>query len=210
VTRILIADDHPIVRSGIRAVLAAQPTWQVVAEAADGEDAVAKALQTAPDVAIVDYALPRLNGIEVTRQIREKLSRTEVLIFTMHDNDALVGELLKAGGRGFLLKSEGGSNLIAAVRSLASHAPFFTGRVSEALIRSFTWRPRGETSALSARERQVIQLIAEGCTSKEVARLLNISHKTVDTHRAAIMRKLQLGSPVALVRYAVRNKLVVA
>jgi DNA-binding NarL/FixJ family response regulator len=128
----------------------------------------------------------------------------------MYDSDPLLRELLDAGARGYLLKSDAARDLVAAVRALASHTPFFTGRVSEALIRSFTWRPRGETSALSARERQVVQLIAEGCTSKEVARLLNISHKTVDTHRAAIMRKLQLGSPVALVRYAVRNMLVVA
>jgi DNA-binding NarL/FixJ family response regulator len=210
VTRILIADDHAIVRSGVRALLEAQPAWEVVAEAADGVEAIAKAIETAPDVAILDYSLPLMNGIAVAKQIRKRLPRAEILIFTMYDSDPLLRELLDAGARGYLLKSDAARDLVAAVRALASHTPFFTGRVSEALIRSFTGRPCAKGSALSGRERQVVQLIAEGYTNKEVAKLLNISLKTVETHRAAIMHKLQLGSPAALVRYAVRNKLVVA
>ena len=208
VTRILIADDHEVVRSGLRNILEAQPTWEVVAEAADGKEAVAKAIETAPDIAIIDYSLPILNGVEVTRQIRNRLPRTEVLIFTMHDNEALVRQLLQAGARGYLLKSDASRHLIAAIEALASHKPFFTANVSEALLRSFTARPDREGSALTARERQVVQLIAEGQTNKEIAKLLNISLKTVETHRASIMRKLNIGSSAALVRYAVRNKLV--
>ena len=210
VTRILIADDHAIVRSGVRALLEAQPTFEVVAEAADGKEAIAKAIETKPDVAIVDYSLPVMNGIEVTRQIRKRLPSTEVLIFTMYDSDPILRDLLGAGARGYLLKSDAGRELVAAVRALASHTPFFAGRVSERMIRSFTERPFGEASAISARERQVVQLIAEGHSNKEVAKLLGISLKTVETHRATIMRKLQLGSPAALVRDAVRNKLVEA
>ena len=190
-TRILIADDHEVVRSGLRTILEAQPTWEVVAEAADGKEAVAKAIETAPDIAIIDYSLPILNGAEVTRQIRAGLPRTEVLIFTMHDNEALVRQLLEAGARGYLLKSDAKRHLIAAIEALASHKPFFTGKVSEALLRSFTARQGGEGSALTARERQVVQLIAEGKTNKAIAKLLSISLKTVETHRATIMRKLE-------------------
>ena len=210
VTRILIADDHAIVRSGVRSLLETQPAWEVVAEAADGAEAIAKAIETAPDIAIIDYSLPQMNGIEAARQIRKRLPRTEILIFTMYDSDPLLRELLNAGARGYLLKSDASRDLVAAVRALASHTTFFTGRVSEALIRSFTGRSCDDVSALSARERQVVQLIAEGYSNKDVARLLNISLKTVETHRAAIMRKLQLGSPAALIRYAVRNQLIVA
>ena len=208
VTRILIADDHEVVRSGLRKILEAQPGWEVVAEAADGKEAVAKAIETVPDIAIVDYSLPILNGLEVTRQIRQRQPRTEVLIFTMHEDDALITELLQAGVRGYLLKSDASRYLIAAVDSLASRKPFFTSSVSEALLRSFIARTGREVSALTPRERQIVQLIAEGHTNKAIAQLLNISLKTVETHRAAVMRKLNLASSAALVRYAIRNRLV--
>jgi DNA-binding NarL/FixJ family response regulator len=208
VTRILIADDHEVVRSGLRKILETQPAWEVVAEAADGKEAVSKAIETVPDIAIVDYSLPILNGLEVTRQIRQRLPRTEVLIFTVHENDALVTELLQAGARGYLLKSDASRYLIAAIDSLASRKPFFSSSVSEALLQSFIARTGREVSALTPRERQIVQLIAEGRTNKAIAELLNISLKTVETHRAAVMRKLNLASSAALVRYAIRNKLV--
>ena len=202
--RILIADDHDVVRSGLRRIVEAQPNWQVVAEAGDGKEAVQKALETKPDVAIIDYSLPLINGAEATRQIRSVLPRTEVLIFTMHDNETLIGELLKAGARGYLVKTDAQRHLIGAIEALAAHKPFFTGKVSEALLDSFLLGPARDRSALTHRERGVVQLVAEGYTNKQIAGLLDISLKTVETHRAAIMRKLNLTSPAALVRYAMR------
>ena len=206
--RILIADDHDVVRSGLRRIVEAQPNWQVVAEAGDGKEAVQKALETKPDVAIIDYSLPLINGAEATRQIRSVLPRTEVLIFTMHDNETLIGELLKAGARGYLVKTDAQRHLIGAIEALAAHKPFFTGKVSEALLDSFLLGPARDRSALTHRERGVVQLVAEGYTNKQIAGLLDVSLKTVETHRAAIMRKLNLTSPAALVRYAIRNQIV--
>jgi DNA-binding NarL/FixJ family response regulator len=207
--RILIADDHAVVRSGLKAILEARPGWEVVAEAADGKEAVARAIEARPDVAIVDYSLPRMNGVEATRQIRARVPTTEVLIFTMHDSDALVGEVLQSGARAFLLKSDAQHYLIAAVESLAGHKPFFTGRLSEKLLETFlSAQGMQDAPLLSPRERVVVQLIAEGNSNKEMSGILNLSVKTIETHRAAAMRKLNLTSTAALVRYAIRNKLV--
>jgi DNA-binding NarL/FixJ family response regulator len=207
-TRILIADDHEVVRSGLRAILEAQPDWEVVAEAADGKEAVEKAVETRPDIAIVDYSLPVANGAEVTRQIRVRVPRIEVLIFTMHDSDDVVCDLLAAGAKGYLLKSDARKFLIAAVESLAAHKPFFTGKVSEALLDTYLAKHRDGDSLLTAREKGVVQLIAEGHSNKKIAEILTLSLKTVETHRSSAMRKLNLASTAALVRYAVRNKLV--
>ena len=209
-TRILIADDHEVVRSGLRGILEAQANWEVVAEAVDGKDAVSKAIETKPDVAVVDYSLPVVNGLEVARQIRAQLPRTEVLIFTMYDNEMVVRELFKAGAHGYLLKSDARRYLLSAIESLASHKPFFTPQVSEALLESFLVQPGTEKATLTTRERGVVQLVAEGHTNKQIARLLSISLKTVETHRATIMRKLNLSSSAGLVRYAIRHKLVEA
>jgi DNA-binding NarL/FixJ family response regulator len=208
VTTILIADDHEVVRSGLRGLLSERPGWEVVAEAADGKEAVAMALATSPDVAIVDYSLPLLNGVEVTRQIRQRSPGTEVIIFTMHDNNNLIQDLLQAGALGYLLKSDAKHLLLTAVETVAEHKPFFTGMVSEALLRSFL--TKGNDSPLTARERSVVQLIAEGHSNKKIASILNLSVKTVETHRAAAHRKLNLHSTADLVRYAIRNKLVEA
>jgi DNA-binding NarL/FixJ family response regulator len=210
VTRILIADDHAVVRSGLRAILEAHPNWEVVAEASDGKEAISKAIDAQPDVAIIDYSLPLVNGIEVTLQIRARLPKTEVLIFTMHDNQTLIDNLLKAGARGYLLKSDAKANLIGAIEALAAHKPFFTANVSEALLKSYVDGSKRPASPLSGRERTVVQLIAEGHSNKEMALLLGISLKTVETHRAAAMRKLKLSSLAALVRYAIRNKIAEA
>jgi DNA-binding NarL/FixJ family response regulator len=210
VTRILIADDHDVIRSGLRSILEAHPNWKVVAEASDGKDAILKAIEAKPDVAVLDYSLPLVNGVEATRQIHARLPRTEILIFTMHDNEALIKELLKAGARGYLLKSDANRDLVAAIEALEIHKPFFTAKVSEALLESFL-RGTGELgTTLAHRERSVVQLIAEGHTNKQIAQLLNISVKTVEAHRANVMRKLNLSSSADLVRYAIRNKLVEA
>jgi DNA-binding NarL/FixJ family response regulator len=208
--RILIADDHDVVRSGVRAILEGQAGWEVVGEAEDGKAAIDQALTTHPDVIVLDYSLPVLNGIEVTRQIRTRVPGTEVLIFTMHDTATLVREVLEAGAKGFLLKSDAKKFLIAAVESLAAHKPFFTGKVSEALLASYLASGRTADTLLTAREKSVVQLIAEGQTNKKIADVLSISLKTVETHRATAMRKLNVDSTAALIRYAIRNKLIEA
>jgi DNA-binding NarL/FixJ family response regulator len=208
VIRVLIADDHEVVRSGLRSFVEAQPNWHVVAEASEGPEAIVKAVETRPDVAVVDYSLPLVNGIEVARQIRARLPKTEVLIFTMHDNETLIQQLLKAGARGYLVKTDAKQHLLAAIEALASHKPYFTSKISEPFLESYFAKSRPAGSPLSNRERGVVQLIAEGHTNKEMAEVLNLSAKTVETHRASIMRKLNLCSSAALVRYAIRNKIV--
>ncbi len=207
-TRLLIADDHDVVRSGLHAILSGQPGWEVVAEAEDGKRAVELAAETQPDIAILDYQLPVMNGIDATREIRAFQPQTEVLIFTMHESEPLIRELLEAGARGYLLKSDARRFLIAAVEALSRHEPFFTGRVSEALLSAYLASGKPPGDALTHRERGVVQLIAEGYTNKEAATLLGINLKTVETHRAAAMRKIKATSSADLVRYAIRNKLV--
>jgi DNA-binding NarL/FixJ family response regulator len=207
-TRILIADDHDVVRSGVRAILEGHEGWQVVGEAQDGKEAIDLALATRPDVVVLDYSLPVVNGVEAARQIRTRVPGVEVLIFTMHDTESLVRDVLEAGARGFLLKSDARQFLISAVESLAVHKPFFTGKVSEALLETYLSKGIADPSALSSREKAVVQLIAEGKTNKQIADILSISTKTVETHRAAAMGKLALDTTAALIRYAIRNKLV--
>jgi DNA-binding NarL/FixJ family response regulator len=207
-TRILIADDHDVVRSGLHAILSSQPGWEVVAEAENGKQAVELASVTLPNVAILDYQLPFLNGVDATRAIRAVQPQTEVLIFTMHESEPLIRELLEAGARGYLLKSDARKFLIAAVEALSHHKPFFTGRVSEALLNAFLAKRTSSDGVLTARERGVVQLIAEGNSNKEVAQILGINLKTVETHRASAMRKINVSSTANLVRYAIRNKLV--
>jgi DNA-binding NarL/FixJ family response regulator len=207
-TRILIADDHEVVRTGVRRTLEDHPNWSVVAEAADGKDAIAKAIATKPDVAIVDHALPLISGIEVTRQIRLRVPSVEVLIFTMHDNDNLLRDLLEAGARGYVLKSDAEEHLISAVQALAARKPYFASQACEGLLKAFLTHAQQFDQPLTSRERGIVQLVAEGHSNKQIAQILNISVKTVEVHRASVLRKLDLTSSAALVRYAVRNKLI--
>lgn len=207
-TRILIVDDHEVVRSGLKAILSIRPEWEVVAEASNGKEAITKAIEAKPHVVIIDYSLPVMNGIEATRQIRARLPDTEVMMFTMHDSDVLVDDALRAGARAFLIKSDAPHYLVAAVDSLAGHKPFFTGKLSEKLLESFLASQGKKAPLLSPRERVVVQLIAEGNSNKDMSGILNLSVKTIETQRAAAMRKLNLTSTAALVRYAIRNKLV--
>ena len=186
------------------------PGWQVCGEAADGREAVQLAAKLRPDIAVLDLEMPELNGLEATRQIKKELLDVEVLIYTMHETEQLIREVLVAGARGYVLKADAGYQLIEAVEALSRHKPFFTTKASETLLESFLKsRPEaGETSVLTDRERQVVQLLAEGNVNKEVAAALGISVKTVETHRAAVMRKLGVNSIVDLVHYAIRNQLV--
>ncbi|MBI4454998.1 MAG: response regulator transcription factor [Acidobacteria bacterium] len=212
--RILIADDHEVVRRGFRSLLETRPEWEVCAEAVTGREAVEKATQHNPDVVVMDISMPELNGLEATRQIVKALPKVEVLILTMHDSEELVREVLDAGARGYVLKSDAGRDLVAAVDAVRRHKPFFTSRVSEIVLdgylkrNSHTGKEGIRLSRLTPREREIVQLLAEGKSNKEVAVALNISVKTAETHRANVMNKLGLHSVTELVRYAVRNKIV--
>jgi DNA-binding NarL/FixJ family response regulator len=206
--RILLADDHDVVRSGLRSLLQTHEGWEVVAEADNGKDAIALIVEKTPDVAIIDYSLPLINGVEVARSVKARELDTEILIFTMHDNDALVRESFRAGARGFLLKSEATPHLTAAVEALLAHKPYFTGIVSEKMLASYLSTKEAPKESLSARERMVIQLISEGHTNKSMGKVLNLSVKTIETHRASAMEKLSIKSTAGLVRYAVKNMLI--
>jgi DNA-binding NarL/FixJ family response regulator len=211
--RILIADDHEVVRHGVRSLLEGHPGWEVCAEASDGREAVEKAVQLKADVIILDIGMPNLNGLEATRQILRTLPQARVLILTMHESEQVVREVLEAGARGFLLKSDAGRDLVAAVEALQRHKTFFTSKVAEMVLESFLKnkpRPAEETERdiLTPREREIVQLLAEGKSTKEVAVALGLSVKTAETHRSNIMRKLGLHSISELVLYAVRNNIV--
>jgi len=211
--QILIADDHDVARSGIRALLENHAGWQVCGEAKDGREAVELAATLNPDLILLDIGMPNLNGLEAARQILATSPSASILVLTMHDSDQLVREVLRAGARGFLLKSDAGRDLIAAVEALEQRRTFFTTKVSQMVLSGFLNRDDGSDFAdnenvLTAREREVIQLLAEGKTSKEVAVTLKLSIKTAETHRTNLMRKLGLHSVADLTRYAVRNGIV--
>jgi DNA-binding NarL/FixJ family response regulator len=212
--RILVADDHHVVRTGLRALLESQRGWKVCAEAGNGREAVEKARKFKPDVAVLDIGMPLLNGVEATRQIRKLSPKTEVLILTMHESELLVQEVFGAGAHGYILKDDADRNLIAAVDALRRHQPYLSSRVSEAVSQTALsgegapGRDRSSRSRLSPRQREILQLLAEGKSNKEVAGFLGISVKTAETHRANIMLKLNFHSITELVRYAVRNKII--
>lgn len=211
--RILVADDHEVVRKGLVGLLANRPDWEVCAEARNGREAVKLAARFKPDVAILDLSMPELNGLEATRQIRHDVPQTEVLVFSMYENEQFVRDLLSAGARGYVLKSDVATQLLTAVDTVAHHKPFFTSNIAETILGGFlklTQRPQDTStpSMLTAREREIVQLLAESKSNKEVSSTLGISVKTVQTHRATIMRKLGLNSIVELVHYAIRNHLV--
>ncbi len=207
--RILLADDHEVVRQGLRLLLQRQEGWEICGEATTGREAVAMASELKPDVAVLDVAMPELNGLDATRQIRKASPRTEVLAFTMHESEALVREALAAGAKGYLLKSDAGRHVVAAVEALAAGKTYFNAKVSativEGFLRSGAASPSSPDQQFTSREREVMQLLAEGRSNKEVATRLAISVKTAEAHRAAIMRKLRARSLADVVRYAVRN-----
>ncbi len=210
IMRILVADDHEVVRRGVRSLLEDQPGWSVAGEAQNGREAVEKAKELKPDVVLIDISMPELNGLEATRQILKAVPRTEVLILTRHDSEELAHEVLAAGARGYVLKSDAGRNLVAALDAVSQHKPFLTSTVSEMVLDGYL-RNREEERAprsLTPREREIVQLLAEGKSNKEVATTLNISVKTVETHRAKVMQKLNFRSITELIHYAVRNRII--
>lgn len=210
--RILIADDHELIRRGLAAALAAHEGWSLVAEAANGREAVELATQLTPDIAILDLTMPELNGLDAARQIRSGSPQTRILIVTAHESDQLVREVLDAGALGYVLKSDAGHALIQAVAAILNDRPYFTSTVGrvvlEGYLRSQDGAPLQSGASLSPRERHIVQLLAEGRNNKEVARNLHLSVKTVETHRSNIMRKMEFGSLADLVRYAVRNRII--
>lgn len=208
--RILVADDHQVVRTGLRTLLESKTGWQVCAEAANGRDAVERAGALQPDVAVLDIGMPLLNGMEATRQIRKVSPGTEILILTMHDSEHMIQGVLDAGAHGYILKDDADRNLLAAVESLRRHKPYLSSRVSAAAAAAQPGTDGIERPArrLTPREREIVQLLAEGKSNKEIATYLNISVKTAETHRANIMLKMNFHSVTELVRYAVKNKII--
>lgn len=207
--RILIVDDHPVVRKGLRAMLEGRRGWRVCAEASNGREAIQKARATKPDVAVVDIGMPGLGGIEATRQIRKVSPETGVLILSAHGSEKLARELVDAGARGYLLKEDADENLLAAVDALRRGKEYFAPKVAEWVVRDRRAQlVKAPRNALTPRQRETVQLLAEGKSNKEVAATLGISIKTVEAHRANIMMKLNLHSVTELVHYAIRNEIV--
>jgi DNA-binding NarL/FixJ family response regulator len=212
--RLLVADDHEIVRTGLRSLLETQPGWQVTAEASDGREAVQKAKELKPDVAVLDLSMPSLNGLEAARQMLKNDARAKIVILTAFDSDAMIREVLDAGARGFVLKADASRDLVTAVNAVRSNKTFFTPKVAQMVLDGYLDKkprkqdPDAPRSRLTPRQREIVQLLAEGKSSKEVAVALGLSVKTAETHRANIMRRLDCHSVSELVRYAVRNAIV--
>jgi DNA-binding NarL/FixJ family response regulator len=212
--RILLADDHQITLAGLRTVLESQEGWQICGEATTGREAVEQARHLKPDVVVMDFSMPEMNGLEATRRIRECLPDTEVLILTMHESRTLAQEALAIGARGFVLKTEANGKLIAAVKKVSEHQVFYTQKASKMVLEAVEQNnvtsatTETENPALTPREQEVVRLIASGKTTKQVAESLQISIKTAEVHRNNIMHKLDLHNAVDLVRYAIRSNLV--
>ena len=212
--RLLVADDHEIVRKGLRSILEAQSGWKVVGEASDGREAVTKAKELKPDVTVLDIGMPSLNGLEATRQMLKNDASARVLILTMHDSDPLIKEVLDAGARGYLLKSDASRDLVTAVEAVRRNKTFFTAKVAQMVLDGYLDKkpkspdPETPRTRLTPRQREIVLLLAEGKSSKEVAVALGLSVKTAETHRANIMRRLECHSISELVRYAVRNEII--
>jgi DNA-binding NarL/FixJ family response regulator len=211
--RLLLGDDHTLLRQGLRKILEEKPEWEVVAEAGDGREVVRQAIALRPDVVILDIGMPQLNGIEATRQIVKRLPDTHVLILSMHSADAYVARALQAGAKGYLLKDSAGKDLIRAVATVAAGKSFFSPAVAKLMLDDYVRRVAATTvvdkyDSLSKREREVFQLVAEGRSNKEVSELLAISLATVETHRARILDKLDVHNTAELVLYAVRRGII--
>jgi two-component system response regulator NreC len=206
--RILLADDHAVVRQGFKMILSAQSDMEIVGEAGNGREAVSLAEQLRPDVVVMDVAMPELNGIEATRRLGESVPHTRVVALSMHKDNVYVREILRAGARGYLLKDSPAGDLVAAVRAVASGEGYLSPAVSNAVLDDYRRHVTNPIDLLTSREREVLQMLSEGKTNKEIAGVLNLSVYTVDAHRGRIMEKLNLHSINELVRFAVRNGLI--
>jgi len=213
--KVLIADDHEVVREGMRALIEHEPGWQICGAAANGQEAVHTAKKVKPHVVVLDMAMPGLDGLEALREIKRALPNTEVVIFSAHHAEEVIEQLFEAGAKSYIQKSDASRYLVAAIKSLAEHKPFFTHEISEVLFAKFiltdsTKKQNGQQQTLTTREREVVRLLARGSSNKEIATALGISVRTAETHRATLMRKLSLDSLAALVRYAIRNNIIEA
>lgn len=213
--RIFIADDHAVVRHGLRALLEARPGWTVAGEASDGREAVEKVRELKPDVVVMDLSMPQLGGLEATREILSEAPRTAVLILSVSESEELVRQVVSSGARGFVLKSDTGVDLLDAVNELSQGRPFFSARLADFILQGYlrsaedtAGSPPIASAGLTSREREVLLLVADGQSNKEVAASLGIGVKTAEAHRANLMRKLGVRSVSELVRYAIRNKLL--
>lgn len=208
-TRVLVVDDHEMIRRGVISLVQSDKGLTVCGEAENGQSAITKAESTRPDVVLMDITMPLMNGLEATRKIKQKLPDTEIVILTVHDSDQMIRESIRAGALSYVLKVDGGQAIVDAINAAARHESYLTPRAAAALMRDAVAGAR-DNGPLTARETQVLELIADGKNSHEIGALLGISHKTSDVHRANLMRKLELRSISELVRYAIRNKLVEA
>jgi two-component system, NarL family, response regulator NreC len=211
--RILVADDHEVMRTGVRALIEQEPGWQVCGTATNGQEAVEVARKLKPDVVVLDMTMPELDGLEALREIKRALPNTEVVIFSAYHSEEVIEQLFDAGAKSYIQKSDASRHLVAAIKSLAEHKPFFTSEISQILFAKFLSgsagkKQNGPEHAVTSRERDVVRLLAGGNSNKEVANCLGISIRTAETHRATLMRKLGLESLAALVRYAIRNHII--
>jgi DNA-binding NarL/FixJ family response regulator len=206
--RLVIADDHGVVRGGLRLLLDRQVDMQVVGEAADGAEAVTQTLAHRPDIAILDVAMPRLTGLQATREIKALVPDVDVLILSMHDDERYLFEALKAGASGYVLKAQADTDLLAAIRAVQHGEPFLTPEAQRTLIRDVLERGSTGEEELTPREEEIVKLVAEANTTKQIAEVLHLSEKTVENHRSNAMRKLGMRDRVELVRYAIRKGLI--
>ena len=207
--RLMLVDDHAVVRAGVRSLIDAFPEWTVCAEARDGDEALKTAAEAKPDIVVLDLSMPKIGGVDTIIQLRHLLPDVEILVLTMHDSERIVAQALRAGARGYVLKNESPDNLIEALAALSNHRPYFSSSVSETLLKSYLSSDSAvDHEQLTPRERQIVKLVAEGNSNKRISSILKVSVKTVEAHRSAAMRKVGAKSSADLALYAARNELV--
>lgn len=207
--RLMLVDDHEVVRHGVRSLIETVPDWTLCAEASGGEEALKAAAEAKPDIVVLDVSMPNVSGLDLILQLKKLLPKVEILVLTMHDSERIVAQALRAGSRGYLLKSDTADKLIEAIAALSRRQTYFSASVSETLLQAYlNSNSNAEHEQLTPRERQIVKLVAEGNSNKRIAMILKVSIKTVETHRSAAMRKIGAKSSADLALYAARNELV--